>query len=165
MGVRLALGRAAMGGMLATALAAGGCKWEIPNDSNVEMAPLVRIAEVGPQPADGRTQVAAAPAGGRVAYVRATPDAADREREHVFIDVEGRTWEVFGLPHEGKALENVHWEGDDDHALVVDRWYTQTQGVRVYIDVRTGSVFYAMPLDRPGPTTGAASGPATGPGR
>ena len=37
------------------------------------------------------------------------------------------------MPYEGKPLENLHWEGDDSHALVVDRWFSAIEGVRVYV--------------------------------
>jgi hypothetical protein len=135
------------------ALALAACKWEIPNNSDVELAPSVRLGEVAPPPAAGRIAIARAPVGGRVAYILATPIALDHELQHIFIDDGNRTWEVFGLPYAGKPLDNLHWEGDDSHALVFDRWFSATQGVRVYLDIQTGGVFYAMPLNREAPAT------------
>ena len=135
------------------ALVGAGCKWEVPNNTNTELAPLVHIGEVMPPAKAGRLMITPDALGGRVAYVLATPGSVDHEKQHIFIDTGDRTWEVFGLPFEGKPLDNLHWEGPGNHALVLDRWYSATQGVRVYIDMSSGSTFYAMPIDRPEPAT------------
>lgn len=154
----MAIRRTLLASLLLAAAALSGCdmgkffsfgmtsSWEVPNDPATDLAPQVRIGEVAPQPAEGRTLVAPAPAGGRVAYIRPTPGAADRDPQHIFIDWNGRCWQVFGLPHAGKPLENLSW--DSEFVLAVDRWYSATQGVRVWIDMRQGKGSFAQAISR-----------------
>jgi hypothetical protein len=146
--------------LVAAALPLGGCDWgklfsfgyksdwEIPENNAAALAPHVRAGEVVAPPVDGRKFVCQDGSGTRIAYIRATPDNADREVEHIFIESGGRTWEILGLPHTGKPLEDLHWEGQ---MLVVDRWRTPTDGVRIYIDSNQGRGTMAQAITRDAP--------------
>lgn len=125
-----------------TALA--GCKWVVKPDPKTEWAPDVRLAQVPTPPVAGRTSVAASPDGSRVIYLRATPEAMDRETQHVYMDAAGRTWVVMGLPYEGQPLSNLRWA--DRKTFTFERWFSEKQGLRFHLDVVMGKMVWAEPL-------------------